>query len=212
MRLFQLIANYTEYLAFFVSIFTWYKYRHTPLKYLPLYLCLMVVIEFTCLYFYRRNNVWLYNILSVVEFNFYAFIFWHYLNRFNRKWLLAFLVVFNSWTFLNSYLGIQDFLLEPISYSYITSYFLLLITIILLFYQILREESRVEGFSRNLLHWVLFGLLIFYGSCLPFYCISDLGLLGVYKAKAIYVLFFNSMVMYSLFIVGFLWSKKIYSY
>jgi hypothetical protein len=150
--------------------------------------------------------------LSVIEFNFYAFVFWHYLNKFNRKWLLAFLVVFNSWTFLNSFLGFQDFLLEPISYSYATSNFLLLIFIILLFYQILKSDMPVEGFSRNLIHWILFGLLIFYASCLPFYCISDLGLLGIYKSKVVFVLYFNNMVMYILFIVGFLWSKKRYSY
>src|SRR5690606_3182098 len=156
MRLFQLIANYTEYIAFFVSVFTWYKYRHTPLKYLPLYLGLTAAAEFTCFYFYNRDNVWLYNTLSIFEFNFYEFIFWHYLNRFYRKWLLVFSVVFNTFSFLNILCGVQNFLLEPISYTYVLSYFLLLIAILILFYQILKSDSPVEGFSKNVLHWVLF--------------------------------------------------------
>jgi len=209
MYLIKLIGIYTELLTFIVSLFTFYKYKHTVLKYLPIFLGLTAFLELFCFYFYQVNNVWLYSIRTILEFNFYAFIFWHYLNRFNRKWLLAFLVVFNSVTILNYVFEIQDFLLEPISYIYALSYFLLILTIIILFNQILKSERPMEGVSRNLLIWVSFGLLIYYGTSLPFFSISDLGDL---RYQLVNILFFAVEVMNALFIIGFIWSQKNYTY
>ncbi len=209
MYIIKLIGIYTELLTFIVSLATFYKYRHTVLKYLPVFLGLTAVLELFCFYFYSINNVWLYNIRTVLEFNFYAFIFWHYLNRFNRKLLLAFLVVFNSVTVLIYIFKIQDFLVEPISYSYILSYFFLIFVIIILFNQILKSEKPVEGISRNLLIWISFGLLIYYGTSLPLFSIS---ISGDLRYQLVNILFFAVEVMNVLFIIGFIWSKKIYTY
>lgn len=209
MYVIKLIGVYSELLTFLVSLFTLYKYKHTVLRFLPIFLGLTVFLELFCFYFYTKNNVWLYNIRAVIEFNFYAYIFWQYLNRFNRKLLLAFLVVFNSVTILNYILGIQDFLIEPISYSFILSYFLLIIIIIMLFNQILKSEQSLEGISKNLLIWISFGLLIYYGTCLPLFSLTSLGDL---RFQLVNVLFFAVEVMNVLFIVGFLWSKKKFTY
>ena len=213
MNIIQLIGVYTETLTFLVSLFTFHKYRHTVLKYLPLFLGLTAGLEFFCLYFYKAGNVWLYNIRTIIEFNFYAFIFWHYLNRFNRKLLFAFLVVFNSVTILNFVFGIQKFLLEPISYIYTLSYFLLVLIIIILFNQILRSETPLEGILGNLLIWFSFGSLIYYGTCLPLFSISNwVDVMGDLGQQLINILFFAVEIMNALFIIGFICSKKTYTY
>jgi len=209
----KLIGIYTEALTFLVSLITFYKYRHTVLKYLPFFLGLTAFIEIFCFYFYNINNVWLFNIRTIIEFNFYGFIFWHYLNRFNRKLLLAFLVVFNSVAILNSALRIQDILVEPITYVYVLSYFFLVLTIIIFFNQVLKSENSFDGISRNLLIWISFGLLIYYGTCLPLFSISNWSdVLGDLRYQLVGVLFFTVEIMNVLFIIGFIWSKKNYMY
>lgn|GEM_PF-1102221 len=213
MYIIKLIGIYTEVLTFLVSLLTFYKYRHTVLMYLPVFLGLTAFVEIFCFYFYSRNNVWLFNIRTILEFNFYGFIFLHYLNRFNRKLLLAFLVVFNSVTILNSALGIQDILVEPITYVYVLSYFFLILTIIIFFNQLLKSENSFEGISRNLLIWVSFGLLIYYGTCLPLFAVSNWSdVLGNLRYQLVGVLFFAVEIMNILFITGFIWSKKNYMY
>lgn len=205
----KLIGICTEGLTFLISLLTFHKYRHTVLRYLPVFLGLTAILEFYTFYFYNVGNVWLYNLRTILEFNFYAYIFWHYLNRFNRKLLLAFLVVFNSVTVFNYIFGIQNFLVELISYTYVLSYFFLVITIIIFFNQILKSERPVERISRNLLIWVSFGLLIYYGTSLPLFSISNFGDLSI---PIVNILFFAVEVMNVLFIIGFIWSQKNYTY
>lgn len=203
----------TEVLAFLVGLFTLSKYRHTILKYFPVYLGLIAFLEIYCALFYRVNNVWLFNILCFIEFNFLAFIFWRYFNRFNRKLLLAFLVVFNSITIINYIFGIQNFLVEPISYSYVLSSFMLIIMIILLFNQMLRSNVRPEEIFRNLLFWICLGLLIFSATSLPLQAITSWeDTIGEFKYGLTYVLGFAVMFKNILFLFGFLWSKKTYIY
>src|SRR5690606_26884664 len=107
-----------------MSLIMYQKYKHTILKYLPFYLGYLVSQEFFCAFFYQVNNVWLFNILYILEFNFLSFIYWHYFNRFNRKLLLAFLVVFNFFTAFTCLLGVQNFMVEPVYYSYVSAAFI----------------------------------------------------------------------------------------
>lgn len=214
MKLITDIGVSLEVVTFLVSLMLLAKYRHSNLKYLPLYFGIIAFLELYCTFFYRQvNNVWLFNLLIVFEFNFLAYIFWNYYNRFNRRLLLVFLVVFNSVTIGNYILKVQNFLVEPISQTYVLSSFLLIIMIILLFNQILRSNVRFEEIHRNILFWICMGFLIYLGIALPMQAITNWDhSIGAFKKNIIY---FHTSAVYLkniLFIFGFLWGKKMFTY
>lgn len=202
-----------EVIAFLVSLITLAKYRHSNLKFFSVYLGFIAFLEVYCGLFYRVNNVWLYNILMVFEFNFLAYILWNYYNRFNRRLLLVFLVVFNSVTIGNYIFKIQDFLVEPISQTYVLSSFLLIIMIILLFNQILKSNVRFEEIHRNILFWICLGFLIYLATALPMQAITNWDdMLGEFRLNLVYISVFPVLVKNILFIFGFLWGKKTFTY
>ncbi|SMC60554.1 hypothetical protein [Moheibacter sediminis] len=213
MRTFINIGVSLEVLTFLISLITLTKYRHSNLRYLPIYFGVITCLELYCGFFYRVNNVWLFNILSVFEFNFLAYIFWKYFNRFNRRLLLVFLVVFNSVTIGNYIFKVQDFLVEPISQTYVMSSFMLIIMIILLFNQILRSNVRFEEIHRNILFWICMGFLIYLGIALPMQAITNWDQsIGEFRINLIY---FHASAVYLkniLFIFGFIWGKKTFTY
>jgi len=202
-----------EIMTFITSLLLYPKYKHTVLKYFPFYLGFIVFLEIFCMFFYRVQNVWLFNILYILEFNFLAFIYWHYFNRFNRKVLLAFLVVFNSLTLVTCVVGAQNFFVEPIFYTYVLASFSHISLIILLFNQMLRSNTGLEEIFRNLLFWICLGLLIFFATTLPVQTIrSWKETLGEFRHALFYILFSAVLLKNLLFIFGFLWSKKIFTY
>lgn len=213
MKLFINISTAVEVIAFLVSLITLSKYRHSNLKYFPVYLGVIALLETYCMFFYRVNNVWLYNLLGIFEFNFLSYIFWNYFNRFNRRSLLVFLVVFNSVTIINYVFHVQDFFIEPISYSYVLSNFMLVIMIILLFNQILRSNVRFEEIHRNILFWICLALLIYFATSLPMQAITSWeDTLGEFRFSLTYVMASAVLLKNILFIFGFLWGKKIFTY
>lgn len=202
-----------EVLVLIVSLLTFSKYKNSILKYFPIYLAVVAILEIYCVFFYKTENVWLYNLFLIGEFNFLAFIFWNYFNRLNRKLLLAFVVVYNAVTIANYVFHVQNFLIEPLSQSYVLSSFFLIVMIILLFNQILRSDIRLEEILGNILFWISLGLLIYCGIALPLQAITSWeNTLGEFKSGMIYIwisiVFFKNI----LFIFGFIWGKKIYTY
>lgn len=213
MRTFVNIAISVEVIAFLISLIVYSKYKHAVLKYFPIYFGIIAFLEIYCALFYRTNNVWLFNILIVFEFNFLAFIFWNYFNRFNRKLLLVFLVVFNSVTIGNFLFRTQNFLVEPISFSYVLSYFLIVIMIILLLNQILESNVSFEHIHRNILFWLSLALLIYSATLLPLQAITSWeNTLGEFRFSLTYVMGSAVMLKNIMFIFGFLWGKKTYTY
>lgn len=213
MKLFIDIAVSVEVITFFVVLLTLSKYRHSNLKYFSVYLGIIAFLEVYCALFYRVNNVWLYNILMVFEFNFLAYIFWKYFNRFNRRLLLVFLVVFNSVTIGNYIFEVQNFLVEPISQTYVLSSFMLIIMIILLFNQILRSNVRFEEIHRNILFWICLGFLIYLATTLPMQAITSWeDMVGEFKFNLTYISIIAVLLKNILFIFGFLWGKKTFTF
>lgn len=213
METFVTICTYLELLTFLVSLITLKKYKHTPLKYLPIWLGLIVAIEFYCFYFYRVGNVWLHNFLSIFDFYFVMFLLKPYLNINKRKWWVAGVSIYTIFTLVNVLFGIQNIWTEPISYSYVLSYFLIIMMITLLLYQKLKNDAYEEGYTKNLIYWICFGLLLFYSTVLPINSITNwVEILGEMRIYLTQILIFAILTKNIIFISGFICCKKMYSY
>lgn len=206
------IAISVQLLTFLVSLLVLYKYKHTPLKILPVFLGIVAILEFYCRFYYPKNNVWLYNLLILVEFNFYSYLFYQYLKEVARRLVVGQVILFNLFFVIVYIFDIQDIKGENYSYCNAISYLLLIIQLVMTFNQMLHINNIKES-TRNLLFWVGIGLLFFWATSLPIFSISNWNeILGEFKHNIIYILFVATVVMNLLFIFGFIWSKKKYTY
>lgn len=204
-------ATYIQLVTFIISLLTWSKYKHTRLKYLPILLGVNAIVEVFCYNFYRADNVWLYNIKSLFEFNFLCFLFFGYLSSLSKKISIGLICMFNL-IFLFNLIKLQDFKISLMTYTYVLSSFFLIIIIIMVFNEMLKVEN-FEKISRNLLFWVSFGFFIFYAASFPVFSISNLKeLIGDFQIQTVKILLVVILIMHNIFITGFLWSKRKYSY
>lgn len=82
----------------------------------------------------------------------------------------------------------------------------------MVFNEMLKLEG-IEGITKNLLFWIAAGYFVFYATSFPIFSISNLKeVLGSFQVQAVKVLLFAVLIMHTIFITGFLWSKKKYSY
>lgn len=213
MKTFILICIYLELVTFLVCLLTYKKYSHTPLKVLPIWLGSIAFVEFYSFYILKVNNVWLHNYLNIFEFLLLSFVFWHYMNSRNKRWIYVFVTTYLVMLMLDVFLGIQNIQREPLSYIYIASYFLIILTVAILIHQKLKTDPYEKHYPRNLLYWISFGLLLSNSTVLPLYTINNwmesLGELRFYLSQ---ILIFAILIKNVIFIIGFLCSKKMYSY
>lgn len=205
-------ATYIQMASFFVSLLMYYKYKHTPLKILPLYYALVAFVEFLCFHFYKSDNVWLYNFLQLFQVNFFAYIFYQYLEGQNKKIVLVLTVLYNLF-FVGVYvLGFNDIMVETASYSHVFGMIILIIFLLMMFNYMLKIENY-EGLTHNLLFWLCFSLMVFIATSLPLFSISRWSdVLGDFKSNIVRILIFSIIFSHLILIFGFIWSKKRYTY
>lgn len=205
-----LIGTYIQVLTFVLSVLFWNKYKHTHLKSLPFYFGFTAFVEMFCLYFYRQDNVWLYNLMTIFQFNYLCYLFYPYVSHFFRKGIIGLAFVFNITTGIFYSFGVCDFWNVHCSYAYVLGIFFLLIIISQVLLNILNSHTSL---GYNLLFWLCFGFLIFFATSLPLFSISNWSdLLGEYDARIPFLLVFSVLISHLILIFGFLWSKKKYTY
>ncbi len=206
------VGTYIQLISFLVSLLTWGKYKHTHLRYLPILLGANAIIEVYCHHFYRTNNVWVYNLKFCFEFNFLCFLFYHYLGNFSKKIGICLFGAFNLFFLINLVFSFQDLTTSLLTYSYVLGSFCLIIIIIMLLNEMLKVEN-LEGITHNLLFWISFAFFIFYATSFPIFSITNLKeLIGDFQSQAILVLIITLIVMHIMINIGFLWSKRKYTY
>src|SRR5690606_26112999 len=186
--------------------------KHTSMKMLPFYYGLVAFVEIYCMNFYKIGNVWLYNILLLIQINFFGYIFYRYIEGINKKITLGLIIIFNLIYFGNYVLGINDFFTEPAPYSYVTGVILLIIILIMMFNHMLKIENYL-GLTQNFLFWLCFSLIFFHATSLPLFSITRRSdVFGDFKTGALRLLFFSIIFSHLILIFGFIWSKKKYTY
>ena len=201
----QLEKNH-KYLVYFL----WYTFlnevigAYAPIAYFTQYKY-FGFIENTVFY----DNVWMYNIYILISISFYVNFFRVYLSSIKIKKTLTFIVLFylliNVLNFLLTGVFFKDY-----SILAITSGTILLLFTIILFYLNLLKSNQIYDLKRYLPFYVSIGVLVLYLCLTPlltfakyFNSSNDL-----YVKLSANIILFSNIIMYSTFIIGFLFCSK----
>jgi len=191
---------------FLSSLTGLYHFKKLPLylKGLSLFLVLTTIIE--CIGYFFKNNTWMFNIFTEVEFVFYFLLYRYVLKNSKQKKLIFFFLISSLIASVSNMLFFQG-LNKFNNYSYSYSCILLCITVILYYQQLLHHDNP-QPLIRVSMFWVSTGLLAFY-ACNFFF----MGLLNYILsvsldlAKQLFMIITAlNIIMYSLFTVGIICS------
>lgn len=205
-------GTYIQLVTLIFSLLFLWKYKHTPLKIIPFFYGLVAAVEIYCMNFYRIGNVWLYNILLLIQINFFGYLFYQYLEGSSRKFLVGLIILFNLIYFGVFLSGIINFMTENATYPYVAGIIILIILLVMMFNHMLKIEN-FNGLTRNLLFWLCFSLLFFHATSLPLFSITRWSdIMGEFKSGFVRILFLSLIFSHLILVFGFIWSKKKYIY
>lgn len=211
-QIFKYIGVYLQLITFVLSLIYLFKYRHTPMKIMPIYLGVVASTELYCSNFYQINNVWIYNILNWFQINMCMLIFVQYLKNLELKIGKILILLFNIFYISTFFIGLNDFWGETSSFGYVAGMIILFYFLFMVFKQMLEIEN-MKSLTYNLLFWYAFSLLLFNTTSLPLFSISNWGnILGEFRYSIFYILFFALVLSHLVLITGFVWSKKKFTY
>lgn len=207
------IAFMTLYVVVFaVAIYKFPLYKDTALKLILVILFFTILTEFWGGYIrdkYKEiiSNVGLFNFYYLIYFSFFFYIFMKVIKEQKfKKYIKVGLVIF--WLFYLRdlvFVGLMDnsFILSYLSGSVI------LIYCIILYYISILESSLILVIKNDLLFWISVGLFLFYIGYIPIKIIKTWFYEpGIFFDLLIIIQFSLIIVMYSFFLIGFLWMKK----
>ncbi len=205
--------NALELIAIIIGILHYNKYKHTPLKYFLWFLCYGFLTEMTGVYIstiLKRPNHIVFNIYALVQFEFFLWLFYHYIKTVKYKILVKIFSAIIFLFFVINSLIIQDITQTFQSYFLLPGSVLLIITVILFFIEILSSDAILK--VKNLLiFWVAVGILLFQLGFLPVFIATKYINYnnGNTYGYILLILNFITSLCYSL---GFIWTKKNLSY
>ena len=206
-------------ITWIIAMATYNKYYNTILKYFPLLIAytflnelLGILIRYTD-YFsffsqkeYANANDIVYNIYDILFFGFFYFVYWKLLkSQKNRNWVLL-----GSGTALLSYI-ISAFLQNPLKvslyYANAVSCWVLL-SFIMIYLNQLRVDWNWKIQRGNLMFWISLGLAIFH---LFFPFLFTTAYLNYEISQSYHlqsILRILIVIMYTIFCIGFIVSRK----
>lgn len=157
------------------------------------------------------KNYIVYNIYVLVMFNYYILL----LNSLLKKTLYKkitnlFFFLFNV-VYVINIIYLQNLFEEMLTYCFSLGVIFVLILSFLYLIEIFNSE-KVLHFKKSIYFWFVLGMLIFHIPFLPLMIALKLFLSVNPTAVFSIALFMLNLLMYSCFILGFLWSKRKYNY
>lgn len=200
---------YVEGLTFLVSLYYLPFYKKTFLRFFPVFLFIVFMVEITGRFILYPNYSpqWLYNFLNLLNFLFFYGVFYHYVSKANYLKLILYSVgIFMVSVLVNSLY--KNFFKEAQLLSYIVGACLLIFCIILYYIEIL-NSPKILNVTRELLFWISVGLLLFYVGYIPIkvtrtFFISEYNVYPTLQR----VHFALVIIMNVCFIIGLKWTKK----
>ncbi len=135
---------------------------YTYLKSLPFFLLLTLLVELIGRYYRLRsiNNVWLFNIYTIIEFTYFTYLLYCILKRTFVQRLIFFIPILCLINVLFIQ-GINTFH----TYSYAICVFIIVFLCIYFFY-VTFKEVLIENLFKDSSFWLVAGLLIFFATSL----------------------------------------------
>lgn len=214
---------FTHYFLFIYGI-TWViavlryrRYFDTPLKYLPILIAYTFFNELLG-YFIKYSdsfalfasrlsaNELIYNVFSIVFFSYFYYTYWKIVpsekSKNQIKWVsILVLVAYTLSAFLQNPLTINLFYANAIG-SWV------LLFIIYQYFKNLKPPPNIKVDRYNLMFWISVGLVVFY-TIFPFLFLIGYVRLDVWEKYGLKtVLQILIVIMYALFIIGFIISRR----
>lgn len=222
----EFLKLFEEYYTIPLYLFTWIiavvRYRtyfDTVLKYFPIFIIYTFFTEllgylikhsnefqFFSEEHYSWHNVIIYNIYSIVSFLFFYYIYWTILKSIQYKKWVKYAAVIALLGYVTSSFFQDPFHSNLYYADLVASIFLLII--IGLYFKEKSEEPKTYPMNQNLLFWISVGLFIFH-LFFPFIFLAAYEAPGFYAEYSLHKLLMALIVlMYTLFIVGFVAGKR----
>jgi hypothetical protein len=148
--------------AFLVSLLSYQKIKDTPLKWFIPYLFFLVCVELSAHYLVavlKVHNVRLYNISVPIEYCFYAYLFYHYLQGPMIKKTALFLAIFiPSFSFIN--LLFAEGFNEFSTTNLLVSSTVVVVLCCAYFVDLFKREEEIS-LLREPMFWITTGVLFF---------------------------------------------------
>jgi hypothetical protein len=155
-------SMYIEIAAFITSLVFWKKIKASRLRWLTLFLSLIVLVEFVGRYIrtvLHQPNSWLYNISVPIEYLFYAFLFQSfYKKKVFKEVVRIFLFCFPIWCVFNI-LSVQGFFNFNTNFLKLGSFCMIVLSFFI-FIEMLTTEDMVNPFLQPLF-WIASGVFLF---------------------------------------------------
>lgn len=208
------LTSFIGYLALATLIFgiiSYKNYSSTNAKYFIFSILYAVITEFTSLYYesfgepyvsvFGETNYPIANIFTIVQISFFLWWIRLILNSANRKKIIAtFIIVYWIFAAFNSLYG-QSFMTELQMYTYAVGVIFLLIAISFYFIESFNKET-IFSVTDSMEFWFILGILLFFGTLMPFMFAFELFLSGNQNIFDI-ILFSLNAIMYGCFAIGF---------
>lgn len=203
-----LLINYIECSALLVSILAYPRLLGSSLRWFPLFLLFIVLVDFTGRYIQvvlRAENAWLFNISSTLEFVFYAFIFETAFLDKGYKQIVQWFINFYPVLVLFNLVFIQGFT-HFHSYTMMMGSVFMIAFSCLFFYE-LWMNPREGDLARDPMFWIGTGILFFNLGGLIYSLLLNFPYKYVYNTCSnLFQTIINilNLVLYSCFIIAFL--------
>jgi hypothetical protein len=201
--------------AFLVSLISFRTGFSRPIRFFSIILLFSLAVELTGFIYSRilhRHNAHIYNLNFLIIFPLYGFFYSQFFPLYKMKRrILVFTVIYFLFALVNI-IFIQR-LYTWNSYSLIAGS-LLNIYLSISYFQDLLPKTELIKLQSDPVFWISAGVLIFYLAEMPY--ISLLNYLNnnflALSKQLLVILKILNMLMYSLFIIAFLWRKNLQKY
>ncbi len=202
----------SKYLALVVLIYGLYNYKNysnSKAKYFIFSILYAVLTEFFGSHFYKWFgivNYPVYNVFIIFQLSFYLWWFQILLDSISRKKIVRlFIITYLLFATFNIIYG-QNFFSGYQTYTYGFGVVLVLLAICFYFIETFNRDT-ILNITDSILFWFALGVLLFYGTFMPFMFASKL-FLTIDKWIYSLVVFSLNVIMYTCFAIGFYKSYK----
>ncbi len=200
--------------VFVVSIYKFPLYKDSSLRLIPVILFFTLATEFIGGYIKYDlgeafSNIILFNIYYLIYFSLFLYVFMRLIEGKRFKWYIKICIII-FWIFYISDLVFTDIFTQSFTRSYFTGASGLIFCIILYYINIL-QSSLVLVVKNDLLFWISVGLFLFFVGYIPIKIIKSWYFyfqMESFFQILLLIQFSLIVVMYSFFLIGFLWMKK----